>query len=368
VELIHQFNDGEEIWCSEDTIFIKFSGGRCIAGSSALNGGFQTGMEAIFNHTLPKVNSVSELPGGSVENYLRHVADKLRLKPETSSGLITAARIKNASCGFMQYQKLVVKSVITAGIDINGVRAGDSASYYEEGGRFHNLAGTINILITINANLPVGTLLKSIITATEAKTAALQELMAPSRYSTGLATGSGTDGIIVAVDPTSQLSLVDAGSHSKLGELIGCTIKDGIKSALDMETGLSPERQLSILERLKRFNVGLEYFRVRAGRVVELEDHGEFNKRLLALFHNPGLLALAVAMIHLQDEVIWGLLPEDHAIEAVRAMMSVYCEDIPMVPPGEGELEIPIIDGLVDLVNYIVVNKLAGLPFTSSLK
>lgn len=357
MELIHQFNDGEVIGRTEDTLFIKFPRTRNIAGNSPLNGGLQTGIEAIFNNTPPRADSAQELPGGSIEKYLRLIAKTVGLKPETSSGLITAAKMKNAACKTSQFRELVVKAIVTAGIDINGCRAGDPASYYEEGGGFHALVGTINILITINANMPPETLLKCIITATEAKAAALQELMAPSRYSSGLATGSGTDGIIVAADPSSPLSLSDAGSHSKLGELIGRTVKDGVKSALAMQTGLSAERQLNILERLKRFNVDRQYFWNRASRMTQLKDPGEYNQGLISLNQNPGLVALAAAIIHLQDEAAWGLLPEDQVIKAVRAMVSAEHADA-LRCSDKDDMDMPLINFLVDFINNIIADKI----------
>ena len=70
-----------------------------------------------------------------------------------------------------------------------------------------------------------GTLAKTAISCAEAKVAALQELMASSRYSGGLATGSGTDGIIVVCNPESENVLTDAGHHSELGECIGKSMK-----------------------------------------------------------------------------------------------------------------------------------------------
>ena len=38
----------------------------------------------------------------------------------------------------------------TAGVDVNGGRAGDPASYVEEKGSFRPLPGTINIFLSMN--------------------------------------------------------------------------------------------------------------------------------------------------------------------------------------------------------------------------
>ena len=63
----------------------------------------------------------------------------------------------------------------------------------EENGEF----GTINTIILVNANLGYETLLDAFMTATEAKTVALNDLKIQSQYSNGYATGTGTDGLCI---------------------------------------------------------------------------------------------------------------------------------------------------------------------------
>ena len=70
-----------------------------------------------------------------------------------------------------------------------------------------------------------------VVTCTEAKTAAIQELLAGSNYSTGLATGSGTDQTIIVANSDSELYFEGAGKHSKMGELIGKTVTKAVKAA-----------------------------------------------------------------------------------------------------------------------------------------
>ena len=69
--------------------------------------------------------------------------------------------------------------------------------------------------------MPPGILARALVTATEAKTAALQELILGSRYSSGLATGTGTDQILAISDPQAKLMISDCGKHTKPGELLG---------------------------------------------------------------------------------------------------------------------------------------------------
>lgn len=115
--------------------------------------------------------------------------------------------MNNAAICHERFQDLEVVTVCTGGVEGNAGRAGDPASYYEpqeesaderaeKGGGLE--PGTINAMIFINRELLPGAMVTAVLTATEAKTAALQELEIPSRYSEGLATGTGTDQIAVA--------------------------------------------------------------------------------------------------------------------------------------------------------------------------
>ena len=154
----------------------------------------------------------------SYEAHLALTAEALGLDPATAAGMSTAASMENVSIRTEQSGATAVTAVVTGGIEVNGGRVGDPASWDEAVGQgMPSAAGTINIMLFFNVDLTPGALARALVTCTEAKTAALQELLAPSRYSTGIATGSGTDGTIVASDRTSEICLTNAGKHSKLG-------------------------------------------------------------------------------------------------------------------------------------------------------
>jgi len=73
---------------------------------------------------------------------------------------------------------------------------------------------------------------RAIITTTEAKTAALQDLDIKSTYSSKYqATGTGTDNIIVVSGKTGKPLTLTSG-HTKIGELIGGTTKEAVTEAL----------------------------------------------------------------------------------------------------------------------------------------
>ena len=96
---------------------------------------------------------------------------------------------------------------------------------------------------------------RAIISATEAKTAALQDMDIRSAYSpmANLATGTGTDNILVVEGTGTHID--NAGGHSKMGELIAKTVYAGVKEAVLKQNGILPKRNL--FQRLKERKLNL---------------------------------------------------------------------------------------------------------------
>jgi adenosylcobinamide hydrolase len=283
-----------------------------------MNGGYREDLTAVFNHQISLEACDACHTGGSVLRYLKSVAQDLGLDPETATGLVTRAEMKNTIIVNESFRGLRVCAIVTAGIDKNGGRAGDPASYYENGESFEPVGGTINTILLINASLPEYAMTRALMTATEAKAAALQQLMARSIYSTGLATGSGTDMITIVADPGSAIHLSDSGKHSKLGELIGRTLINATTAALKMETGLSPESQRDVLVRLSRFGVTEEdIWNVAVVRYKDLMPESLLKENFMRVLQKkarePELVILVSAILHIVDEVEWNLLPEHEA-------------------------------------------------------
>jgi len=303
----------EQIEHRGTSIIIRFPGPRSVLSTSWLNGGYREDLTAVFNHQIPLEACEACHSGASVKEYLEEVAASLSLDPASSTGLVTRADMKNAAIVSESFQDLTVTAVVTAGVDKNGGRAGDPASYYEIDGQYESVGGTINILLIINAALPEYAMNTALMTATEAKVVALQQLMARSLYSSGIATGSGTDMVCIISNPDAELSLTDAGKHSKLGELIGKSVIRATAAALKLETGLSPESQQNVLVRLTRFGVTEEDIWNVASRLDSGLSREKFFHRLREKAEEPELVALVSAVLHIIDEVEWNLLPEPEA-------------------------------------------------------
>jgi adenosylcobinamide hydrolase len=309
-----------------DTLIIRFTGPRKVLSTSWLNGGYREDLTAVFNHQISTGACEACHSGGSVKNYLERVARSSGLDAGTVTGLVTRAEMKNAVVSSASFRDLSVCSVVTGGIDKNAVRAGVPASYYENGNTFEPVGGTINTILMINADIPEYAMSRAIITATEAKAAALQQIMAPSLRSTGFATGSGTDMIAVVANPSSPHKITDAGTHSKCGELIGRTVIEATLAAVEKETGVSTASQRNALIRLFRYGI------TEKSLLKEAKEHNpqyrdpDERKRFLTAAGkwavDPCSVTLVAAALHIVDEAEWGLLLREDASRRIAGIVN----------------------------------------------
>jgi adenosylcobinamide amidohydrolase len=253
------------------------------------------------------------------------------LPHEESAALATAANMRLVAVEEETYKDLTVVAAVTGGVEGNAGRAGDPASGFEGPNGYEAIPrkdpegtensppspGTINTLLFISLPLAPGALVRTVMMAAEAKTAGLQELNVNSRYSDGLATGTGTDQIGVAARlKEGRTPLTSAGKHSKLGELIGLTVKRATKGVLVRQNGMTTDRQCSVKILLERFFVKDGYHRISGEELAAYmasflpKETGELlirNRK--PIFHDPVNVAAVAAIVHLRDEFAWGILP-----------------------------------------------------------
>lgn len=318
-------------------IVVRFNGKRKTVSTAILNGGYREDLTAIFNHDCnPGAGMACALRAPAYKEHLQLVAADLGLMPETTSGLGTAASMDNVSVQTLVYKDLRVTALVTGGVEVNGGRAGDPADYYEPLDKQPYRPGTINLFLLIDADLPAGALTRAIVTATEAKTAALQELMAGSNYSYGLATGSGTDGTIAVANADSPLYLEGAGKHTKLGELIGLTVKTAVKEALYKQTGLCGDSQRSCLKRFKRFGLCEETIWRDYCNAGGCREKAVFLDALYRLDCNTELVMKASLYIHLADQFLWGLFDAQAIRQETDCLLKALCGQYGVALPVDG--------------------------------
>ena len=324
---------GDTLHHYKKSLVLCFAGPRDVLSTGPIGGGFRTDLQAVFNNDCnPGAGMSCELRADTYEEHMRLLAlEDLGLDPKHCTGLATAASMHNVSITAMNYEDFSVTAIVTGGIRVNASRVGDPAAWHEKSGISEpTKPGTINIILHIDAALSPGALARALVTCTEAKTAAIQELLAPSRYSSGIATGSGTDGTILIANPLSSTYLTNAGKHCKLGEYIGRTVKKAVKEALDRQSGLNPAFQHNILNRMDRFGITEDslwstYLQKLSEKEKKLSPfvRAEFEDCLSRLCHNDTLVTYTSLYAHLMDQLDWGLLSPEETLPAGKQILNL---------------------------------------------
>ncbi len=225
--------------------------------------------------------------------------------PETTAMLFTGANMDNLEVVKKSYKALEVTALVTAGAESNAMRmAADSGLFYEPDSLDKSgKPGTINILLLTNTRLSPRAMSRAIITATEAKTAALQDLDIRSGYSgsSHQATGTGTDNIIVVEGD--GLPIDSSGGHTKMGELMASAVYEAVQKAIHRQNGLGPDR--SIFQRLQERHID-------PTDLCPRDLHADLERILL----RPRHAAFVAAALALSDAFEQGQLIDLHSFTA----------------------------------------------------
>jgi len=318
--LLRTFFDAIELHRADKFVSVRFLRPFKVISICPANGGLTGHLDMVFNHQCCE-------PAGLQMAYLMD-AHRRPLQYQAAlladhglsgkaAGLGTAANMHNLCIAEESYRELALVAVATGGVEGNAARAGDPASYHEYDGIFHRIGdigpeqhGTINVMLAVNTPLTDGAMVRAVMTATEAKAAVLQELSIPSRQSPAIATGTGTDQLAVMAPAEGAAPLGSAGHHGKLGELIGRAVARAIRDTLVWQNGLTPNRQCSCGQLLERFGAGVAALSERIAQSLPDADLAALARaNLHALDRDPPSVAATAALIHLHDQVGWGVIP-----------------------------------------------------------
>ena len=318
--LIGKFYKAIEVHRIEKIIIVKFLTPHRVISTCRAGGGLQDDLDLIFNHqSCEPTGHTRKTHAQAVHDpaaYMQTICLQNSLSKNCAS-LGTAANMNCAAIKAETFRDLEVVAICTGGVETNAGRAGDPASLYEMDGKFESAGqvakepcGTINIILCINQELTQGAMVRSVMMATEAKTAALQDLNVNSCYSDGLATGTGTDQIAVASRLTGKTPLTGAGKHTKLGELIGRTVKMAVSGTLELQNGMTPLSRRSVLVHIERF--GADAQGIQDGMSISLskEQAVLLSDNFDCINSDPITVAAVAALVHMRDKFIQGILPE----------------------------------------------------------
>lgn len=198
--------------------------------------GFKGDIETVGNHYASQPCwAVAHKDG--MDTMAHRICLTMERDADTSSFMMTGADIDKLAVRTEAFKDMRVYALVTAGVSSNALRTSvDEGNYYEP--------GTINIILLTNMKLSRRAMTRAIITATEAKTAALADLDIRSSYSGAFnqATGTGTDNIIVVQG--TGIDIDNSGGHTKMGELLAKAVYGGVTEAVFKQNGHTPSRNV----------------------------------------------------------------------------------------------------------------------------
>lgn len=206
---------GITIHCTAEAIHVRSRTALTSLSSSFFGGGFRR-VRHIINAKVAK-DYCSNDPAGD----LQAVAARCDVDGPFV-GLLTAVPLRKARLAFAEEGGLRVGALVTAGV-ANATSAGISPPW-ESG------PGTINTIVLLDARLPRSALLNAMITATEAKSATLNEMSIHTPEGV-LATGTSTDTVTIATSARGS-DQPFAGPATAIGWLIGKAVRQAVRESL----------------------------------------------------------------------------------------------------------------------------------------
>lgn len=145
-------------------------------------------------------------------------------------GMMTSRNLDHVHTASVEVDGVQAEAVATVGLS-NALRVGDPPG--------RGVVGTINLLVRLSTPLSPAAMVEAISIATEARTAAVTAAGWPSRRTGHIATGTGTDCIVIAA-PLGEPAQAWCGKHTAEGSAIGqstlTVIDAGVRTWLTQRT------------------------------------------------------------------------------------------------------------------------------------
>lgn len=203
--------------------------------SSAPRGGGIVRARSILNHQVPANNpsaherSLAEAWGDPAQ-YLGRLAVRMKVR-RPCVGLMTAVPMTQVVVDREQCGRVWIKCFCTVGVT-NAVRAGEPLLHADRIEGRHP-PGTINIILVTNATMTMMAMVGAVQVATESKTGTLIKHRVPSISDKSLlATGTGTDAVVIASSLEGIQRVPYSGTHTEMGAMIGRVVARCIEEGL----------------------------------------------------------------------------------------------------------------------------------------
>jgi adenosylcobinamide amidohydrolase len=294
-----------------------------VLSTSVVNGGQTEHVRFLLNHQSCEGAGHLDLHQLIVEigygGYHHRICADVGVPAEATALMGTAANMNYAAVAAGTDEEVEVIAVVTAGVEGNATCAGDPANWRETDAGMQKVpvhAGTINTIVLVTRPLTPGALARAAMTITEGKSAALQRLAVPSRQSTDLATGTGTDQFCIAAPAGSTGVRTSTSPHVKLGELIGRSVREATQEALRWQNGLEPSYTRGVFHALGRYGIKEATFIEDIASLLDPPRLELLRKNIKALMYEPLVGAAAHALAAVMDRVRHGAVPASVQWEA----------------------------------------------------
>jgi len=267
--------------------------------------GQRDGIETVGNNNFfPAFWQIGENIGlEEITEYICRFAGRPKKK---SSFLFTGVNMDSLAVKRESFKGMEVYAIVTAGVTSNSVRmSADEGIFYE--------LGTINIILLPNVRLTQRAMQRAVISATEAKTAALQDLDIRSKYSPlyHQATGTGTDNILVVEGNGKNID--NAGGHSKMGELIARAVYSAVSDGISKQNGIVHKRD--IFQRLEEREITI-FGLVNLAGLKNYEDKKKITAALEGVLLDPRYASFLELSLSISDDYERGLIADLTTYEA----------------------------------------------------
>ncbi len=325
----------------QKTLVVRFT--RPIMVVSSLDGQKEN-ITAVANHFFPPPTWGLGLHQG-VDSLRKDTLRVIDLDSEKTSMLFTGADMDNVAVVKKRFKEMEVIACVTAGVKSNAMRTSiDEGLFYEPGsGSGSKQPGTINIILLTNMKLSARAMTRAIISATESKTALLQDMDIRSSYSPGSsqATGTGTDNVMVVSGE--GIAIDSSGGHTKMGELIGRAVYEGVERAIHHQNGFVRKR--SIFQRLKERKINLYEI---CSRYLSGNGARQLTTEVEKLLLQPRYSNYLVSLMAVSDQYERGLIDDVGSMESWNVMLGaeIAGKEIDIAEIDLGDLPVVLEDGL----------------------
>lgn len=212
------------------TLMINLGGRRRVLSSAPQGGGLRSASHIINHQVDANLSMNGHFPEPA--HYLRKLASQLNIGYHTV-GLMTAVPMTQLITSRVLAGELWIECFATVGVT-NAVRAGEWPLCLARRNETYSMrVGTINLILVTNGSLSTSAMVGAVQVATETKTGVLRDHTIPSWKGKDLATGTGTDAVVIACRLRGEGPLhTYSGTHTILGALVGRAVSRCISRGL----------------------------------------------------------------------------------------------------------------------------------------